>query len=243
MALDLGYRHIDTADVYGNHKEIAGAVSDWISTKNGTRSDIFITSKIWRTDLEKDNLLHAFNRMTEELQVDYIDQLLLHWPNKSIPISSSFEGLEELMEKGLIRSIGVSNCTQNHIDEIYEFNHTIQVNQVELHPTFNQSEMRTYAQKQNFQLVSYSPLGRNADLENTTVAGLAEKYSTTPGQVILNWHFRNGLIAIPKASTKNHLEDNLQALDWELDANDVQLLNDIEQQERMLAPSFNEFGD
>ena len=139
-ALDVGYRHIDTADVYGNHEEIAKAVQN----SGLKREELFVTSKIWRSELTKELAMYAGEKFLDELEVGYLDLLLIHWPNKNVPVSETLRALFELKEKGVAKSIGVSNFTINHLEEALNSNIDFSVNQVEFHPSLNQKELKDY---------------------------------------------------------------------------------------------------
>jgi diketogulonate reductase-like aldo/keto reductase len=242
QALKIGYRHIDTADIYGNHTEISEALKETLEVTDITRKDIFLTSKLWRTDLGAHDVYTAFEKIMSELKVEYLDQLLIHWPNKNTPLIDTLSAMQDLYAQGLVRSIGVSNFTQRHLEDIDSLDIKIQVNQVELHPTFNQHELVEYSNDHGLQTVSYSPLGRSDDLKHETITKLAEKYQKPASQVILNWHIQKNLIAIPKASSIKHLQSNFDTLSWSLEEEDIKLIDTIKQSQRMLQPSFHEFN-
>jgi 2,5-diketo-D-gluconate reductase B len=237
-ALNLGYRHIDTADKYGNHREVGEAMA-----KSGiNRSEIFLTTKVWHSELAPDALNSSVDRFFDELSTDYIDLLLIHWPNRNVPLEETLEAMNKLKEKGAIKNIGVSNFTINHLKKCLETEVEVVNNQVEIHPTFAQFELQEFAKEQGIILTAYSPLGRGADLEIGILSDIAKKHGKTVPQVILNWLVARGIIVIPKASSKEHIEENYRSLDFELSGEEVELINGVDKGERLIAPEWNEFG-
>ena len=239
-ALEVGYRHIDTADRYGNHKEIAQATQQ----SSLKREDLFITTKIPRTLLERENVLLSVDRYLQELNTSYIDLLLIHWPNKNIPIAETLGAMQELKEQGKIRAIGVSNFTMHHLKDALRDTSgqakatgvEITNNQIELHPTFNQKELREYCAANSIVVTAYSPLGRGQDIGLPLFQELAKKYNASPAQVILNWILQLGCVAIPKSEHEDQIEDNFKTLNWTLKQEDIELINQFPQGERLVNP-------
>jgi diketogulonate reductase-like aldo/keto reductase len=236
-ALEVGYRHIDTADAYGNHQQVAEAIKN----SGISRRELFITTKVWRDKLEKEQVIDSANRFLEELQTPYIDLLLIHWPNNEVPIEESLEGFAQLLEDKKIKAIGVSNFTIRHLQQALDTDVPVVNNQIELHPTFNQKELRQFCKNNKISITAYSPIGRANDLEQPIILRLADKYGVSPSQVILNWIISQQIIAIPKSSTRDHIEDNFKAIDWELSDDDMLTIEQIPQGERMGNPTFAEF--
>lgn len=236
-ALELGYRHIDTADKYGNHKEVGQAIKD--SSIN--RSEIFVTTKIWHSELKAENVNQSAERFLEELQTDYLDLLLIHWPNKEVSLEETLEAMSQLKKKGIIKNIGVSNFTINHLKDCLKLNAEVVNNQVELHPTFAQTELDGFCKENGIILTAYSPLGRGADLEIPELILIAQKYDKTVPQVILNWIVERGIIAIPKATSESHIKANLEALDFELSSEDTEIINRLDKGERLIDNDWSEF--
>lgn len=237
FTLQLGYTHIDTADGYGNHKEVGKAIKD----SGVSREDLFITTKVPRHLLAYDDVLSSCDRYLQELQTEYIDLLLIHWPNKDIPIEQTLEAFERLRQQEKIRHVGVSNFTIHHLEDIKQKGFKVVNNQIELHPQFNQNGLVNYCQENEITVTAYSPIGRGSSLELDIVKGLAEKYSKTPSQIILRWIIQRGIIAIPKSGNPDHLAENFEIFDFELTDEDVQKMNGIEQGERIVEPPHNEF--
>lgn len=236
-ALEVGYRHIDTADRYYNHREVGEALK-----KSGLkREEYFLTSKTFYDELEPEKVLANGDRFLEELQTHYLDLLLIHWPNKNVPIDETLGAMQELKDKGKIRHIGVSNFTIHHLEDALKTDVEIYDNQVELHPTFDQKALKDFCDSKNVKVTAYSPLGRGDDLNNKTVLDLSKKYSVSPAQVIINWIMARGIIAIPKSATPERIADNFNSLNWEMEMQDIEKMNNIPQGKRVVNPSHNEF--
>ena len=236
-ALELGYRHIDTADAYNNHKEIGKVLAE----SGIARKDLFITSKVWRTDLKENDVVEAGNRFLEELQTNYIDLLLIHWPNSSIPIEETLSGMQTLKKAGKIKAIGVSNFTIDHLRNAMDNGVEITANQVEFHPSLNQQKLQEFCNEKGIRVIAYSPIAQGQDLRLDIIKELAKKYDRTPAQIILNWHYQQGHVSIPRSKDPTHINQNLKALEFELEKEDIQKINEIEQKSRLIAPHFHEF--
>jgi len=236
-ALEVGYRHIDTADRYDNHQDIAKAIKD----SGIAREELFITTKIWFDELYRQQVLDSTNRFLEELQIPYIDLLLIHWPNRQIPIEETFGAFTEIREKGLIKNFGVSNHTIHHLEDILTKGYEVTCNQVELHPTFNQKSLHDFCKSHNITLTAYSPLGMGEELQHPTVIELSQKYSVSPAQVILNWINARGIVAIPKSSKPENIEDNFKSQNWKMEPDDIVKMNNIEQKPRLLTTDWQDF--
>ncbi len=236
-ALEIGYRHIDTADRYGNHHEVGQAIKN----SGIAREELFITTKVWHSDLEHPKVLESVDRFLSELQIPYIDLLLVHWPNHLISIDETFSAMAELQAKGTIRAYGVSNFTIHHIEDVMAKGCQIVNNQVELHPSFNQMELKNYCDSKNILVTAYSPLGRGAELQNPTVVELSQKYGVSPAQVILNWIVSRGIVAIPKSKTPERIKDNFNSLNWQMEPQDIDKMNAIPQSDRLLVTDWQEF--
>lgn len=238
MALETGYRHIDTADVYGNHIEVGNAIKH----SDLKRKDFYLTSKLWFTDFEKASAMDACKRVLDELQVEYLDLYLMHWPNKNVLIETTFDALEEMRGKGLIKSFGVSNFTIHHIEDTLKVNQNFVTNQVEFHPSLNQEELKSSCEENGIVITAYSPIAQGQDLELNLVKELSNKYERSTSQVVLNWLLSKGIIAIPRSSNKEHIEDNFKSLEWRLEETDVKGLDKLNTNNRLINPDFNEFN-
>ena len=237
-ALKVGYRHIDTADSYGNHLEVAQV----IKSSGIKREELFVTTKVPRSLLGYDDVLLSCDRYLAELGIPYIDLLLIHWPNKDIPIEKTLEAFERLKQQEKIKEVGVSNFTIHHLEDIQSKGFKVVNNQIELHPTFNQLTLQGYCDQNNIRLTAYSPVGRGVDLDLGMVKELAMTHGRTPSQIILRWIIQRGIIAIPKSTNPKHIEDNFNTADFELTDEEVKLLNNIPQEERIVNPPTSEFS-
>ena len=238
-SIEVGYRHIDTAAAYKNHKEVGQAIK-----KSGVnREDLFITSKLWRDNLKKEAVSNALKLTLEELQLDYLDLYLIHWPNLDVPVEETLKAMNELKEQGLVKAIGVSNFTIHRLQESLNTGIQFSVNQVEFHPTLNQKELLIFCKQNNIILTAYSPIGRGEDLKHPVIKELAGKYEKSAAQVILNWEMQKGIVTIPKSSNLEHIKDNFQSLEWDLSQEDVERIDHIDEKNRMVNPDFAEFSD
>lgn len=237
-ALELGYKHIDTADAYGNHKDIALALKE----SGIERNELFITSKVNRLDLHYNDFLKTANKILTELDIEYLDLLLVHWPNRNIPIEETLKAMAELEEKGKVKSFGVSNFTETHIKEAQGiYPDLISVNQVEFHPYLYQKELLDFCQKNDIVLTAYSPLAQGRIFKDQRIKKLAEKYEQSPAQLVLRWLMEKEIVVIPKASSPKHLKDNLEVLNQDISGEVLDLLDKLNENKRIIAPTYNEF--
>ena len=237
-ALATGYRHIDTADGYANHGEVGRAIRE----SGVPRGAIFLTSKIRRDDLHREAVVAAGRRFLTELGTDYLDLLLIHWPNAAIPMEETFAGLAELKDAGVIRHFGVSNFTVARLERALAITGGIIDNQVEYHPTLNQQDLLDYCRAHGIALTAYSPIAKGEDLRLPVVQELAAKYQRSASQVVLNWLIRKGIVAIPGSGTAAHIADNFRTLEWSLSPEDVARIDGAHRDNRLTRPAFAEFG-
>lgn len=238
MALETGYRHIDTADVYGNHAEVGQAIRD----SGLNRTEIFLTSKLWHSDLQAEPAQNAIRRILQELQTDYLDLYLIHWPNHVIPIEETLGAMQSMVEQGLIRAYGVSNFTIHHLQDALASGFHPVTNQVEFHPSLNQDELKTFCDDNQIIITAYSPIAQGHDLKLPQISSLAEKYGRSSAQIVLNWLLQKGIIAIPRSTDRQHIEDNFQTIQWELSSEDVDIIDQLNENYRLVEASFNEFN-
>jgi diketogulonate reductase-like aldo/keto reductase len=228
-ALDTGYRHIDTASMYRNEKEVGRAVRD----SGIPREEIFVTTKVWNTDQGFGRTVHAFDESFRKLDLGYIDLYLIHWPQPGTR-SETWEALVELKERGNVRSIGVSNYTTGHLSELLDESQLAPaVNQVEFSPFLYQEELLNYCRERKIALEAYSPLTRGEKLNNKKIAKIAEKYSKTPAQVMLRWALQHQIVILPKSSTKKRIEENADIFNFELSDADMSALNSLDENYRI----------
>ncbi len=218
-ALKAGYRHIDTAAIYANED----GVGEGVRQSGVARKDIYLTTKLWNEAQGFDSTLKAFDESLKRLGTDYIDLYLIHWPsphrNRYL---DTWKAFVRLKEEGRAHSIGVSNFAAAHLERIIgETGVTPVLNQIELHPTFQQKELRAVHDKLGIKTESWSPLGQGKLLTNAVIGKVAAKHGRTPAQIIIRWHIDNGLIVIPKSVTPSRIEENLNVFDFKLDGDDL----------------------
>jgi len=229
MAIEAGYRHIDTADQYHNHE----AVAEGIKHSGISRAELFITTKIQEQHLARADVLTNVPRYLEELQTEYVDLLLIHWPNAHIPVAETLYTMKEFQDAGKVRVLGVSNFTERRLEEALATGVEIKVNQVEMHPTFNQQKLRAFCKENGIVITAYAPLGRGADLELPVLLELAQKYHTSVSQVILAWELAHGVTIIPRSHNLERIKQNLAASELTLEAEDIARIDTIPQGERI----------
>ncbi|HEV7951406.1 MAG TPA: aldo/keto reductase [Glaciihabitans sp.] len=229
-AIDAGYRHVDTAALYQNER----GVGQGVRTASVPREDIFVTTKVWNDQHGYDATLRAFDTSMELLGLDYVDLYLIHWPaptqNKFV---ETWRALETLHSSGRVRSIGVSNFKEHHIERLRSETDTLPVlNQVELHPWLPQRQLRDYNASLGIVTEAWSPLARGRVLDNPTLATLAAKHGKSAAQIVLRWHVQQDLVVIPKSNSLNRIIENSHVFDFELDASDLEAIATLESGER-----------
>lgn len=226
-AIEIGYTHIDTAEMYGggHTEELVGRAIRGIE-----RERLFIVTKIWQSNLRYANISKALDGSLKRMGIDYVDLYLIHWPSYNVPLEETFRGLNELVADGRARRLGVSNFGLEEMKRAQSLSDTpIATNQVPyslLQREYAQNGVLAYCQANNIILTAYSPIDKGAVIRNTMVREIANKYGASPAQVALSWLIRQPkVIAIPKAARREHVEDNLGALDIDLSSEDVQRLD------------------
>jgi diketogulonate reductase-like aldo/keto reductase len=234
-ALEMGYRHIDTAQAYRNED----AVGEGIAAADVDREDIFLATKVWISRLDHDDVLSSTRRSLDELGTDYVDLLYVHWPSGEYDPEDTLAGFDELYEEGTIRNVGVSNFEPDHIDQARDvLDAPVFANQVEMHPFLQQEELRAYAAENDIELVAYSPLARGEVLGDPTLSEIAEKHGVSEAQVSLAWLSEKGVTAIPKATSEAHVRDNWESRTLSLDEEDVARIDDLDRGQRQVHPDF-----
>jgi 2,5-diketo-D-gluconate reductase B len=236
-ALKIGYRHIDTAQIYNNHKDIARAFKQ----ADVPRGEIFLTSKVWRTNHAKSDVITACKQTLDELETDYLDLFLVHWPNKDVPIKETLEGLQELKQNMQINAIGVSNFTVRHLEEALKAGIEISVNQIEFHPSLYQKELMEFCKANHIAITAYSPIAQGADLELPVIREVAKHHNKPAAQVVINWLIAKGMAVIPKASSKEHIQENFDSLTWSLSDEEMALIDKAGGNYRVVSPDFAEW--
>ena len=236
MALEIGYRHIDTAQMYKNEREIGEA----ISVSNVPREDIFLATKIWHTNLASEDVLQSTEETLRNLDTPYVDLLMIHWPNDQYDLRSTIESMLVLRDQGKAMNIGVSNFPLSLLKKANdEIRAPIFCNQVEFHPFLDQLDLLDYAIEKDILLTAYAPLAQAKVMEDETLADIAENYGKSPAQISLRWLIeQENVVAIPKASSKGHLEANFNIFDFQLSDEDFDRIDQIHKRKRLVNPSF-----
>ncbi len=241
-ALRVGYRHIDTAAIYGNEAGVGRA----LKASGLDRDDVYITTKLWNSDQGYDTAFTAYSTSLDKLGLDTVDLYLIHWAAPSFGLyRDSWKALVKLREEGRVRAIGVSNFHAPHLQDIIDDTGVVPViNQVELHPYLQQEELRAVNDKHGIVTEAYSPLGSGHGLLNDPVlADIAAKHDATPAQVTLAWHLAIGNVVIPKSVTPERIEENFRATDVTLDEDDLAAIAGLERGERVgTDPDVADFG-
>ncbi|MCB0322985.1 MAG: aldo/keto reductase [Bdellovibrionales bacterium] len=237
-ALEIGYRHIDTAVLYENHQAIAPAL------RQVPRSDLFITSKIPSDALEYESVLVQTERALDELRCEYLDLLLIHWPNAAVPLDETLRAFSRLRDEGKIRSIGVSNFTVTRLKEALTFaDLPIVTNQVEFHPFLHQRELLSFCEQAKVVLTAYSPLARGKVLEDAELLRTAKRHQATAAQVALRWAMQKGIVVIPKATSRERLQENFDSLKLSLHHEEMQQIDALHRDQRLVAPDWADFTE
>ena len=227
QAFEAGFRHIDTAKIYGNEAGVGRAIE-----RSGlTPEEIFITTKLWNADQGYESTLKAFEESMERLGLETLDLYLIHWMQpKQDKYVETWKALIELQKKGRVKTIGVSNFTKEGLQRLIDETGVVPaINQVELHPFFNQAELREFNASKGILTQAWSPLGQGGELLESAVIGqIAAKHGATPAQVVIAWHLAIGNVVIPKSVTESRIRENYAALDVTLDETDVQAINGLD---------------
>ncbi|WP_435317543.1 aldo/keto reductase [Haloarchaeobius sp. TZWSO28] len=234
-ALEMGYRHIDTAQAYDNEE----SVGEGIAQADVAREDVFLATKVWITNLAHDDVLETARESLDRLGVDYVDLLYVHWPSDTYAPEETLAAFDELYDEGLIRHVGVSNFEPEHLDEARDLlDAPVFANQVECHPLLPQDELREYGEANDVNLVAYSPLARGEVFDVPEIQDVAAKHDASAAQVSLAWLREKGVTAIPKATGEAHLRDNLQSVALDLDEEDIATIDGIDTENRVVDPDF-----
>lgn len=223
-ALDLGYRHVDTAQVYGNE----GAVGEGIRSSDVDREDVIVTTKIWRANLGYDDVLDSVAKSLERLGLEYVDLLLIHFPHPRRSLAETLSAMAELRTGGAVNHLGVANFTRAQLEEARTIaDAPIVTNQVQYHPLIDQSRLQRYCAAEDVILTAYSPLARGALVGDELLADIGIGYDKSAAQVALRWLVQqDGVVTIPKATSRTHLEENLDVFDFSLsDADRARIRN------------------
>jgi diketogulonate reductase-like aldo/keto reductase len=222
-ALAMGYRHVDTAQMYRNEVEVGRGIKD----SGVDREGIFLVTKVWPSDFSRDDVLRSTGESLKKLGTDYVDLLLMHWPSESVPLAETLGAMRELQEKRSVRHVGVSNFPARMVEEASK-HAEIFCNQVEYHPYRPQDELLEQAREMDYLLTAYTPLARGAILKDRTLRRIGEAYGKTPAQVALRWLTQQEKVAaIPKAASEEHLEGNFEVFDFELSEEEMERVSGL----------------
>ena len=229
-ALEVGYRHIDTAQMYGNEAEVGTAVRE----SGIDRGEVFVTSKVNNNRLDRDAMLSSFDRTLTDLGFDYLDLLLIHWP---LPAASDYvqrwKVMEEIYASGRCRAIGVSNFQPHHLRTLFDASEiTPAVNQIEVHPYLTQDEVRAFDAEHEIVTEAWAPIAKGKVAGEPVIQGIAEQVGRTPAQVTLRWHVQRGDVVFPKSATRSRVEENFAIFDFELDDSAMAAISGLDRGER-----------
>jgi len=232
-AIEVGYRSIDTAAIYGNEAGVGEGIRQALASTGLQRGDLFITSKVWNDGLSYEETITAYEESLEKLGLDYLDLYLIHWPGKN-KFEEAWRALEDLYEQGKIKAIGVCNFHVSHLQDLLKIAHiTPVINQVEFHPRLQQAELRSFCEEHNIQMEAWAPLMQGGLLNHETISTIAEKYGKTNAQVILRWDIQNGIITIPKSVRKERMIQNADIFDFTLSDEEIAIINAMNLEQRV----------
>jgi 2,5-diketo-D-gluconate reductase A len=231
LALEIGYRHIDTAEMYGNEREVGEA----LRASGLDRGEVFVTSKLNNSYHRPDDARRAFDQTLSELGFDYVDLFLIHWPLPTLydgDFVSTWRTLEEFKTDGRARSIGVSNFEVDHLERLAAETDVVPgVNQIELHPYLLNEEVRSYGEEHGIATEAWSPLKQGEVLRDPVIREIAERVGRTPAQVVLRWHIQRRNIVFPKSTTPERMRENFELFDFELEPADIERINGLDRGE------------
>ncbi|HSF19971.1 MAG TPA: aldo/keto reductase [Vicinamibacteria bacterium] len=232
-ALELGYRHIDTARMYENEREVGRGIRD----SPVERDAIFVTTKLWRDSLTRAAVPRSVEESLRRLATDYVDLLLIHWPNDDVPLAETIEAMDALREEGKTRAIGVSNFPEALWKQALELA-PVRVNQIEYHPFLDQTALLSFARERSLRLTAYRPIAKGQVARNPTILETARTYERTPVQVTLRWLVQQGVAVIPKAARRTHLAENLGIFDFELSGEAMAAIDALRAGRRYVSPGW-----
>jgi len=233
VAIKHSYRSIDTAAIYGNEEGVGQGIREGMKEASISREDLFVTSKVWNSDLGYESTLAAFETSLNKLGLDYLDLYLIHWPVEG-KYKDAWRAIEKLYKDGRIKSIGVSNFQIHHLEDLMkDAEIKPMVNQVEYHPRLTQKELKAYCKEHGIQLEAWSPLMQGQLLDNPDLLEIADKYNKSTAQVILRWDLQSGIVTIPKSTKEHRIVENASVFDFKLSAEDMKRIDDLNQNHRV----------
>jgi 2,5-diketo-D-gluconate reductase B len=233
-AIEAGYRHIDTAAIYENEGDVGGAIAE----SAVPREELFLTTKLWREDLSARGVRRQLEQSLRRLRTEYVDLLLVHWPNEEYPLQRTLAAMVEQQQQGRVRLLGVSNFPPSLVLRALE-HVPICCNQVEYHPLLDQSRLLEQAREREMVLTAYSPLAQGRVLAESTIVEIARRREREPAQIVLRWLVQQEpVVAIPRSAEPEHIESNLRIFDFELDAAEMQTISRLARGERQIDPAW-----
>ncbi|MBC3078649.1 aldo/keto reductase [Staphylococcus hominis] len=234
-AIESGYRSIDTAKVYGNEEQVGQVIKEGLESTGLNREDIFVTSKLFFEDFGRKNVAQAYETSIQKLGLDYLDLYLVHWPgtNEAIMIDT-WKGMEDLYKDNKVKNIGVSNFNPDHFEALLaQVSIKPVINQVEFHPYFTQEKLRKYLEAQNIYMESWSPFMNAQILNDETLNEIGKEVNKSAAQVIIKWNMQHNVVVIPKSVTSSRIEENIDVFDFELSAEQMKRIDDLNKDQRI----------
>lgn len=232
-AIAHGYRSIDTAAIYQNETGVGQAIKEALQENNLSREELFVTSKVWTADMGYEETIAAYEASLAKLGLEYLDLYLIHWPVQG-KYKETWRALETLYKEGRVKAIGVSNFQIHHLEDVMkDAEIKPMVNQVELHPYLSQQALLSFCKEQGIQLEAWSPLMQGQLLDQPVLKQIAAKYGKSVAQVIIRWDLQRGIITIPKSTKEHRIIENVDVFDFQLTEEDMTLINDLNQDQRV----------
>ncbi|GEN82387.1 glyoxal reductase [Sporosarcina luteola] len=232
-AITHGYRSIDTAAIYANEEGVGKGIQEGLKAAGISREELFVTSKVWNTDLGYESTIAAYERSIQKLGLDYLDLYLIHWPVEG-EYKEAWRTLETLYKEGKVKAIGVSNFQIHHLEDLFKDAEVKpMVNQVERHPRLTQKELQAFCQKNDIQLEAWSPLMQGELLSNEVIKEIADKHNKSVAQTILRWDLQQGVVVIPKSTKEHRIVENADIFDFELTEEEMQIIDGLNQDYRV----------
>ena len=232
-AITHGYRSIDTAAIYANEEGVGKGIEEGLKAAGISREELFVTSKVWNSDLGYESTIAAYERSLQKLGLDYLDLYLIHWPVEG-EYKEAWRALETLYKEGKVKAIGVSNFQIHHLEDLFKDAEVKpMVNQVERHPRLTQKELQAFCQKNDIQLEAWSPLMQGELLSNEVIKEIADKHNKSVAQTILRWDLQQGVVVIPKSTKEHRIVENADIFDFELTEEEMQIIDGLNQDYRV----------
>ncbi|RUL50351.1 aldo/keto reductase [Lysinibacillus antri] len=232
-AIKHGYRSVDTAAIYGNEEGVGKGIKEGVEESGISREELFVTSKVWNTDLGYESTIAAYEKSIEKLGLEYLDLYLIHWPVEG-KYKDAWRALETLYKEGRVKAIGVSNFQIHHLKDLMkEAEIKPMINQVEYHPKLTQKELQVFCRENDIQLEAWSPLMQGQLLDNEVLKEIANKHNKTVAQVILRWDLQNEVVTIPKSTKEHRIIENANVFDFELTSEEMEIIHGLNQNLRV----------